>query len=184
MIKIIILILVLLIAILLFIPISIRVIYDDSFSDIDVFLFKYIRHKFDLTLFIRKFITDNNKISFITILNNFQLLINSQNTLKDIMKTVKINKSTVILKDSYDDYIKFILFWNIVTRYSCFLKENFKNVENEYYMITNAKRDISFELIFNIKIINIIISIIKNYKEMVKIIKIKRRQKKDGTSNL
>lgn len=184
MIKIILTILLVLIIILLFIPISIRVIYDDSFSDIDVFISKHIRHKFDLTLFIRKFITENDKINYLTILNNIQLLINSKQTIKDIMKTTKINKSTVIVKDSYDNYLKFIMFWNIVSRYSYFLKENFKSIKNEYYMYSNTEKDISFELIFNIRMINIIIAMFKNFNEMIKLIKIKRRQKKDGTSNL
>lgn len=184
MIKIIVTILLTLIIILLFIPISIRVIYDDNFSDIDIFISKHISHKFDLSLFIRKFIIENDKINYLTILNNLQLIINSKKTIKDIMKSIKINKSTVIVKDGYDNYLKFIIFWNIISRYSYFLRENFKSIENEYYMFSNAKKDISFEVIFNIRMINIIIAIIKNFKEMTKLIKIKMRQKRNGTSNL
>ena len=51
-------------------------------------------------------------------------------------------------------------------------------------MISNQKRDVSIELIFNISLFNIIIVLIKNLKETIKVIKLKRRKRKNGTSNL
>lgn len=173
----------LLIMIILFIPINIRIIYDNTFSDIDVFLSKFIRHKFDLDEFIRKFTSYNNKISYIIILNNIELLINSKNILKDILKKTNIIKSTIILKNNYNDFFQVILFWNFIARIKCFLKDNFKFVNNEYYMVVNGNQEISIEMIFKIKIINILYSCLKNYKELFKIIRIKRRQK-NGTSNM
>lgn len=170
---------------LLFVPIGIRIIYDDNYSDIDVFIFKYIKYKFDLDSFIRKYlIEENNKISLPLIINNFILLINSKSIIKDLCKTIKIKKSTVILKNDYDNYLTFIFFWNIVSRYTYIIRKSFKKVENEYYMISNQKRDVSVELIFNISLFNIIIVLIKNLKETIKVIKLRRRQKKNGTSNL
>lgn len=173
--------------IILFTPISLRIIYDDTYSDIDVFLFKYIKYKFDLDSFIRKFImdkNDNSRISFPTILNNFELAINSKKTMRDIIKTIDIKKSTIIFKQDYENYLLFVFFWNLVSRYTYIIRKSFRNVDNEYYMTSDNDRDISIELILRLKLINILVAIIKNLKEMIKVLKIRRRQKKNGTSNM
>ena len=173
--------------ILLFIPIGVRIIYDDKYSDVDIFVFKFLKYKFDLDSFIRKFImdeNDNTKISFQTIINNLELTINSKKTMKDIMKTIKVEKSTIVYKQDFDNYLMFVFFWNLVSRYTYIIRKSFKKVENEYYMISDNKQDISIELILKFRLINIVIALIKNIKEVFKIIKIRRRQKKHGTSNL
>ena len=80
---------------ILFIPIGVRIIYDNTYSDIDVFIFKNIKYKFDLDNFIRKFIIDelnNNKISFPLILKNIELIINSKKVIIDILKTIRIEE--------------------------------------------------------------------------------------------
>lgn len=170
---------------LLFIPIGIRVIYDDNYSDIDVFIFRFLKYKFDLDSFIRKYIIEeNNKISLPLIVNNLILLINSKSLIRDLCKTIKVKKSTVILKRDFDNYLSFIFFWNIVSRYTYIIRKSFKKVENEYYMMSNQKNDVSLELIFNITLFNVLIVLLKNIKETVKVIKLRRRQKKNGTSNL
>ncbi len=171
--------------ILLFVPISIRILYDDKYSDIDIYLFSFIRHKFDLDKFIKKFINDkNNKLSFRTLFNNVEMLLNSKRIFKDICNKTKIDKCTIILKDNYDDIYKFIVFWNIASRFSFIIKKYFKNINNEYYMITNSKDDLSVEIIFKVNIWKIFFVIIKNYKEVLSLIKIRRRQKKNGTPNM
>lgn len=171
--------------ILLFVPISIRILYDDKYSDIDIYLFSFIRHKFDLDKFIKKFINDkNNKLSFRTLFNNLEMLLNSKRIFKDICNKTKIDKCTIILKDNYDDIYKFIVFWNIASRFSFIIKKYFKNINNEYYMITNSKDDLSVEIIFKVNIWKIFFVIIKNYKEVLSLIKIRRRQKKNGTPNM
>ena len=175
----------LLLIILLFGPISIRILYDDSYSDIDIYLFSFIKHKFDLDSFIRKFIIDKeNKISFTILFNNIEMMINSRKIFKDICNKTKIDKCTIILKENYDDIYKFIIFWNIASRFSFIIKKYFKKINNEYYMITNSNNDLSVELILKVKIWKIFFVMIKNYKEILSLIKIKRRKKKDGTSNL
>ena len=175
----------LLLVILLFVPISIRILYDDSYSDIDIYLFSFIKHKFDLDSFIRKFIIDKeNKISFTILFNNIEMMINSRKIFKDICNKTKIDKCTIILKENYDDIYKFIIFWNIASRFSFIIKKYFKKINNEYYMITNSNNDLSVELILKVNIWKIFFVMIKNYKEILSLIKIKRRQKKDGTSNL
>ena len=173
--------------ILLFVPIGARVIYDDTYSDIDIFIFKYIRYKFDLDSFLRKFLVDKNnngRISLPTIINNLEIMINSRKTIKDIMKTMYVKKSTIILKQDYDNYLLFVFFWNIVSRYTYIIRKSFKNVENEYYMTSANDKDISIELILRFRLINVLLSLLKNTKEMFKVVKIKRRQKNDGTSNM
>ena len=171
--------------ILLFVPIGIRVIYDDKRSDIDIYLFSFIRHKFDLDEFIRKFIIDENKkVSIRVLLNNLEIALNSQNIIKDICSKTRVKKSTIILKQNYTDIYKFIFFWNIVSRVSYLFKNSFKSIENEYYMITNSNSELNFEFIFKINIWKMLFIIIKNINEVKSIIKVRRRQKKSGTSNL
>lgn len=180
----IILIIIIFLVILLFVPLGIRIIYDDTYSDIDVFVFKLIRHKFDLDSFIRKFITDKNKISLKTILNNLELALNSKKIIKDICRSTKIEKSTIVLKEEFDNLFMFISFWNIISRYAYIIRKSFKKVNNEYYMISDGNKELSIEIIFKVNIIKVIFILIKNFKEVIKFIKIKRRQKKYGTSNL
>ena len=173
--------------VMLFIPIGVRIIYDDTYSDIDVFVFKYIKYKFDLDNFIRKFImdkNDNTRISLPTILNNLEIAINSRKTMKDIMKTISVKKSTIIYKQNYDNYLLFVFFWNIISRYTYIIRKSFKTVNNEYYMTNDNNKDISIELILQLRLFNILIALLKNIKELLKVFKIRRRQKKDGTSNL
>lgn len=171
---------------LCFVPIGVRVIYDDKFSDIDIFLFKKLKRTFDLDKFLRSIIVDkeNNKISFQVIVNDLELLINSKKIIKDIMSIITINKSTIILKQDFDNHLQFILFWNIVARYTYIIRKSFKKVDNEYYMINDGEQDISLELIFHFNMFNLVFVIIKNFKDVINIIKIKRRQRKNGTSNL
>lgn len=170
--------------IVLFIPIGVRVIYDNTFSDIDVFLFKKIKYKFDLDEFVRLFITDKNKpdkISLKAIVNNLELIIKSKKIIKDFCKNSKVVKSTIILKQDYDNIYTFISFWSIVSRYSFILKKYFKKVNNEYYMISDANNDISIELIFKFKLYKVLFILIKNIKELLKILKSRRRQKNESS---
>ncbi len=175
------------IVLLLFAPIGIRIIYDDKFTDIDIFAFKLIKYKFDVDNFIRKFIIDNNgikKINVQSVIDNLEILLNSKDIIKDICKKTKIKKSTIVIKQDYDNYLLFITNWNIISRYAYIIRKSFKKIENEYYMLSNSKNDISIEIIFQFQLINLVIVLIKNFKELIKILKIKRRQRKNGTSNL
>lgn len=185
--KIMILVIIILLILLLFTPIGIRVIYDDTYSDIDIYLFKWIRYKLDLDEFIRKFITtkqNRDKVSLIAIINNLEILLSSKKTIKDLCKITTIEKSTIIMKQNYEDTFKFIMFWNIVSRYIYIIRKSFKKVRNQYYMISNLDKDLSVELIFKINVFKVLIIIIKNYKEVINLIKIRRRQKNNGTTNM
>jgi len=168
-------------------PIGIRILYDDTYSDIDVFIFKYIKHKFDLDSFIRKFFmdkNDNSRISLPTIINNLELTIKSKKVIKDMMKTIEVKKSTIIYKQDYDNYLLFVFFWNLISRYTYIIRKSFKKVDNEYYMTNDNDRDISIELILKLRLINILFVLMKNIKEVFKVLKIRRRQKEHGTSNM
>lgn len=185
--KIFLIIITLLIVIILFIPIGVRIIYDNTYSDIDVFIFKNLKHKFDLDSFVRRFIMDKNdssRISLTTIINNLELSINSKKTMRDILKTIDVKKSTIVFKQDYNDYILFVFFWNVVSRYTYIIRKSFKSVENEYYMSSDNDNEISIELVLKIKLIYILIALLKNINEVFKVLKIRRRQKKNGTSNL
>jgi len=171
--------------VLLFVPIGIRVIYNDERSDIDVYLFSFIKHTFDLDNFIRKFIIDNkNNISLRLILQNLEMGLNSQNIIREICKKTKVEKCTIILKEDYSNIYKFILFWNVISRITYIFKTHFKQIKNEYYMITNSKSELNFEIIFKINIWKILFILLKNLNEVKSIIKIRRRYKKSGTSDL
>ena len=50
-------------------------------------------------------------------------------------------------------------------------------------MINHGKQQISVEIIFKLKLINVLFMSLKNIKELIKVMKIRRRQK-HGTSNL
>lgn len=155
-------------------------------TDVSLFFYRFINYQFDVDEFLRKFIVDDKqkKIDLRTIVNNINYIIKSKKFISDLMKVTTVTKSTVILKHDYDNIYLFITYWNIIANLSNMMKKKFKKVKNEYYMCSNDEANIKAEMIFKTKIINVIIVVFKNRKEIVKVIKIRRSDKKNGASNL
>ncbi len=172
---------------ILLMPIGIRFIYDDNRSDVDIYFYRLFNYRLDLDEFIKYFITEKsnrNRIDFKTIVNNIEVTIKTKKLLLDIINKSRINKSTIILKENYENIWTFMSFWNVASIYSNIINSNFQSVKNEYYMIANTKREMSFEIVMEVRLIKLFVVVIKDYKEVIKFIKIKRRQKKNGKSYL
>lgn len=183
-------IIIIIIAIILFIllmPIGIRIIHNDNRSDVDLYFYKLFNYRLDLDEFIKLFITekkDRKKIKLRTIINNLEISIKTRKILYDAMGVSKVLKSTILLKENYDNIFTFISYWNLCSYFSSFINAYFKKVKNEYYMTSNSKKELCFELIIEIRLIKLIYVMLKDLNEVVKAIKIKRRQKKNGKSYL
>lgn len=172
---------------ILLMPIGIRFIYDDNRSDVDIYFYRLFNYRLDLDEFIKYFITEKsnrNQIDIQTIINNIEVTIKTKKLLKDLINKSRITKSTIIFKENYENIWSLVTFWNVVSMYSNIINYYFQNVKNEYYMIANTKRELCFEIVIKVRLINLIMVLIKDYKEVIKFIKIKRRQKKNGKSYL
>ena len=184
----IIIILITLLIIFLFImPIGIRIIHNDNRSDVDLYFYHIFNYRLDLDEFIKLFITEKTnrkKIDPKTILNNIEITIKGKKFIKDTLKKSKVLKSTIVLKQDYDNMLLFFSFWNFCSYYTAFIHNYFQNVKNEYYMVSESKREICFEIIIEVRLIKLLIVCIKDFKEIIKLIKVKRRQKKNGKSYL
>lgn len=184
---IIIIVIVLLVLFLLLMPIGIRIIHNDNRSDVDLYFYQIFNYRLDLDEFIKLFITEKTnrkKIDLKTIINNMELTIKSKKLIKDILKKSKVLKSTIVLKENYDKVFTLFSFWNFCSYYTAFIHNYFQSVKNEYYMISNSKKEICFEIIIEVRLMKLLIILIKDFKEVIKAIKIKRRQKKNGKSYL
>lgn len=174
------------IAFILLMPIGIRFIHNDNRNDVDVYFYRLFNYRLDLDEFIKLFITDKNnkKISINATINNLIVFVKTRKIVYDAMKVSKVLKSTILLKENYDNIFTFFSYWNFCSYFSSFINNNFSKVKNEYYMTSNCEKELCFEVVIEIRLIKLIYVFLKNFKEVVKAIKIRRRQKKNGKSYL
>lgn len=170
-----------------FIPIGFKITYLDNRLNVDMFCYFFIKYKLDVDELIKRITSDKNKgnkFSLNVFLKNIEMFINSKKIIKDLLKQTVVTKNTIIQKENYDNIFTFIVFWNIIARFSFLTKKYFKQVKNEYYMIGDIENDVNVEMIIKINLFKVFIVMFKNIKEVLKLIKIRRRQKNDGTSYL
>lgn len=165
-------------------PIKIRVIRNESYNDIDVYFIKIFNMRLDLDGIIKKFFFDkNSSISLNSILYNIGLFIKSSNIIKDTIKQMKISKLTCIsqvnLKNEKIEMLGIVTAWNSICYLRDFIYKYFKEINNEYYSVqtNNKKINSSFEIILNFRLIYIILSVLKNFKDIKKIIKFIKKGK-------
>lgn len=165
-------------------PIKIRVIRNDSYNDIDVYFIKIFNMRLDLDEIIKRMFFDkNSSISLNSILYNIGLFIKSSNIIKDTVKQMKISKLTCIfqvnLKNEKIEMLGIVTAWNSICYLRDFIYKYFKEINNEYYSVqtNNEKINSSFEIILNFRLIYIIFSVLKNFKDIKKIIKFIKKGK-------
>lgn len=165
-------------------PIKIRVIRNNSYNDIDVYFIKIFNMRLDLDEIIKRMFFDkNSSISLNSILYNIGLFIKSSNIIKDTVKQMKISKMTCIfqvnLKNEKIEMLGIVTAWNSICYLRDFIYKYFKEINNEYYSVqtNNEKINSSFEIILNFRLIYIIFSVLKNFKDIKKIIKFIKKGK-------
>lgn len=161
---------------LILMPIKIRIIRNDSFNDIDIYLVKIFNIRLDFDKFIKKVFSDkDNTVTLNSILYNLGLFIKSSNIIKSTIEQVSVFKLTWIfqvnLKNEKLEMYGTIASWNSIFILRNFIYKYFKSVNNEYYSVqtSDEKINTSFEMILNFRIIYLLFSVLRNFKDIKKI---------------
>ena len=158
--------------IILLIPLKIRVIRNNNYNDIDLYIItKDIRIDID-RLF--KSLIDNTNPK--TTINDIKRLYNSQNIIKSIFKLSKVVKLTIVLyphiiiNNIYVDYMSFMI-TNYLYHY---IDSTFKKVESSYISTSletlNTSKCINIEIVLKIKLIYFLIAVFSNYSDFKKVV--------------
>jgi len=172
-------------------PIKFVVSKDDNRNDIDIYLTKLFNIRFDFDEFLKYLFTvrgHREKITVNSILYNLGVFKKSINIVKSITKMTRIRKLTFIIKTKSNsleaDTWGFVFSWTIFGYFQNYAHKYFKKVDNEYYNHQIApKYNFNFECQFNLRLIYILFSLIKNVKDIPKVIRfIKKGSKVYGTT--
>ena len=91
--------------------------------------------------------------------------------MKSVCHFSKIKKVTLILKKNDEKVFSQVSFWMLINKVSNLLHTNFKNVANEYYMVSPQSYLIQFEIIVEVRLIYFIYAFLRNIKDLPKVIK-------------
>jgi len=173
-------------------PIKIVVSKDDQRSDVDIFFTKILDIRLDFDQLLRRFFAekgDPNKITLHSILYNLGLYRNAKSIIATTTKMIKIKKLTFIIKSkstSLDtETWSYVFSWIIFGYFQDYIHRYFKAVDNEYYnhQIAPANK-VNFECYFNIRLIYLLFALIRNIKDIPKIIRfMKKGNKAYGTTS-
>jgi hypothetical protein len=172
-------------------PIKFVVIKDDNHNDIDIFLTKIFNIRIDFDDFIRYVLTtkeNRNKITLESIKHNYGVYQRSSNIIASLTKMIRIRKLTFIIKTKSNsieaDTWGFVGSWIIFGYFQNYVHQYFKRVDNEYYNHQIAPNfNFNFDCHFNIRLFYIIFALIKNMKDIPKIIRfVKKGSKVYGTT--
>ncbi len=168
------LIIAILVSLIFIMPIGIRVTYNDQNSDVDLYFYKLFNIKLDLDQFVRWLFTtkkNRDQITWESFIHNMKVGYAFKNIGKSVCHFSKVKKITFVLKENYERVYLFVSYWILSQKLSSFLHQHFKAVHNEYYMTSNQKLSFSFETIIEVRIIYFLLALIKNIKDLPKILK-------------
>mgnify|MGYP000998779730 CR=1 FL=1 len=175
-------------------PIKIVVTKDEIHNDIDIYLTKLFNKRIDFDEFIKFLLTTKENRSQVTIKSikhNYEVLKLARHIIYDISKmsnpeelhfTLKIKK---IIPEI--DCISYVFFYNLLLYLKGLVKYYVPKQEVEIYKLEfGDKFNFTFKWSLKVKIFFVILSLIKNFKDIILIFKYLRKGKKayGTTSNL
>ncbi|HEY8395315.1 MAG TPA: hypothetical protein VIK96_00900, partial [Bacilli bacterium] len=103
-------------------------------------------------------------------------------------RMVPLEKMTFIIKTSGKSLERqtwnFVFSWILISYFQNFVHSYFKDVKDEYYnQVPAEKTAIYFEFRFNFRLIYLLFSVIKNIREIPKLIHPKKGRKKYGATS-
>jgi len=174
-------------------PIKVVINKDDNRSDIDIFFTKIFNLRLDFDEFLKRFffLRDNsNKITLQNLLYNIKLYKVSKNIVTTTTRMITVKKLTFIIKTKSTslemETWSFVFSWTFFGYFQNYIHSLFKGVNNEYYNHQiSLNNTINFECHFNIRILYLLFSSIRNIRDIPKVIKFIRKGSKGyGTSNI
>ena len=185
---------VLIILVLIFImPVKIVISKNDKRSDVDIFFTKLFDVRLDFDELLKYLLTtkeDRAHITFDSIIHNLGVFKRSKNIFVSILKMSRINKLTLIIKtrsaNLETDTYGYVFTWIFLCYLKKYVHEYFKKVENDYYNHQLAEQyNVNLDCHINIRLIYIIFAVIRNIKDIPRVLKfIKKGSKVYGASNI
>lgn len=168
-------IIVLLFVLLFFYPLKIRVIRNKKYNDISLHLFRRGTLKLDIDEMFRIISADNYSTNALI---NLLIIYKNIDMIKSFLKFSKIKKITIVINDKMkDDEMSMYLTvtgWIILNNIRSVICNNFKSIKNEYYAVTkndDASSLINVDIIFEVRIIYFLFTLLLNYKHIPTLIK-------------
>lgn len=153
--------------IILLIPIKVQVVRKDNKNDLNLYFVKVFNLKLDLDRLIKKVLRTNKNSSLDSVINNIEFIKRHNHFIKELITFINIKKITIIY--TTNTLITSFLSWNSIYILRNYLITNVLNVENEYYNVDiKNTNNVSFELIFYMRPIYIIIAYVISIKKYFK----------------
>lgn len=182
-----------LILLLLFLitPIQVVITKDETRSDIDFYFTRIFNLHLDFDEFIKALFTEADtpeKISRAKIMRTYQNYKRFSPFVRTATRMVPLEKMTFIIKTSGKSLERqtwnFVFSWILISYFQNFVHSYFKDVKDEYYnQVPAEKTAIYFEFRFNFRLIYLLFSVIKNIREIPKLIHPKKGRKKYGATS-
>lgn len=178
--------------IFLIMPVEVVFTKDETHNDIHFYFTKLFNLKLDFDEFIKFLLTtreNRNQVTLKSIRRNYEVLKLARHLIYDASKVSRpkaLHFTLVIKKITPEiDCITYVLFFNLLTYLKGVIKYYVPRQDDEQYKLEfGDKFNFTFKWSLKIRILYIILSIIKNYKDIFRIIKFLRKgKKKYGTSS-
>lgn len=175
-------------------PVEIIFTKDEVKNDIDIYLTKFFNKKIDFDEFIKFLLTtkeNRSKVTLKSVKRNYEVLKLARHLIYDVSKmskpetihfTIKIKK---IIPEI--DAITYVFFFNLLIYVKGLIKYYVPKQEEEIYKLEfGDKFNFTFKWALKIRIIYIILSLVKNVRDLYRIFKFLRKGKKQygTTSNI
>jgi len=182
------------IIIILVMPIEVVFKKDEINNDIDIFLTKLFNLRLDFDEVLKLLLTTKENRTDITLSglkHNYHLFMLARNLIYDVSKNTRPKELSFVFKAKkvYPELDIFIYvgLWSFLSYLKNKFHEFVPRLENDNYeLVYTSNFNFSFYWSVRLRVIYIIFSIIKNYKDLFKIRKFLRKGKKDygASSNL
>ncbi|QVK20639.1 hypothetical protein KHQ82_10050 [Mycoplasmatota bacterium] len=159
-----------------------KVVVDDDEANIDLFFTKIFNIRLDVDELIKRFTQSKHReggFSFYETFENIKKVFESRSFIKDILSYVVIKEIQIVdklkVQDSFYKQFVDVFNWTTLSFVQRYLRENVKEVHKEEYIVLENFREnvarVNIYCIGEIKLVNIIMSILKNIREIPTIIK-------------
>lgn len=172
--------------IIIIMPFKIVITKDDRRSDIDIYFTKIFNLRLDFDEFIAFLVTEKDnpdRISPERVVRNYHLFKRSKRIIISMAKMIRVSKLTFIVKTKGKSLETCVWLYVVSWIYLAYLQNNvhryFKSVENEHYNQMPAEKfNLNFEFQCNFRLVYLIFAMIKNIKDLPKIIRFMKKGRK------
>ncbi|NLD26238.1 MAG: hypothetical protein GX661_02635 [Acholeplasmataceae bacterium] len=172
--------------IIIIMPFKIVITKDDRRSDIDIYFTKIFNLRLDFDEIIAFLVTEKDnpdRISPERVVRNYHLFKRSKRIIISMAKMIRVSKLTFIVKTKGKSLETCVWLYVVSWIYLAYLQNNvhryFKSVENEHYNQMPAEKfNLNFEFQCNFRLVYLIFAMIKNIKDLPKIIRFMKKGRK------